>query len=401
MTTAVLHGSLGSFTLADVLTLLSMGRKSGTLSLTSDQRHASVVFVNGSVVYAVSDQEKLRLGAILLRKRKITREQFDAIDSLVRDGHQFGQIALQQGVLNEDQLRDSLKIQVAEVLFDAFVWTAGEFSFAEEIGLPEYAVTITVDLPNLIMEGARRIEEWEHCLQLLPDSSTVYRVVASPRDDKITLTQDEWKLLFMINGQRTLDDLVRDSDEDRLSVYRIVYGLAANQLIEPVRVSSSAPRSTGANPPEDTMRQTAPVFHAEPTLNDGDMGDDTSLLITTDESPLVAQLVITDNESTARRVSLTDTEYLVGRHRDNNIQITDLGISGFHARIFRSADGYAIEDLKSRNGIWINGTRVFHATLRHGDTVRLGATDLKFEVLETRSRESDEKSVEPGLRPAR
>ena len=384
MTIAVLHGSLGSFTLADVLTLLSMGRKSGTLSLTSDQRHASVVFVNGAVVYAVSDQEKLRLSAILLRKRRITREQFDAIDSLVRDGHQFGQIALQQGVLNEDQLRDSLKIQVAEVLFDAFVWTAGEFSFAEEIGLPEYAVTITVDLPNLIMEGARRIEEWEHCLQLLPDSSTVYRVVASPRDDKVTLTQDEWKLLFMINGQRTLDDLVHDSDEDQLSVYRIVYGLAANQLIEPVRVSS-APRPAGANPPEDTMRQTAPVFHAEPTLNDGDMGDDTSLIITSDESPLVAQLVITDNDSTARKVSLTESEYLVGRHRDNNIQITDLGVSGFHARIFRSADGFAIEDLKSRNGIWVNGTRVFHATLRNGDTVRLGATDLTFEVLESRS----------------
>lgn len=379
MTTAVLHGSLGAFKLAEVLTFLSMGRKSGTLSLTSDPRRASVVFVNGAVVYAGSNQEKLRLSAILLRKKKITAEQFEAIDALVRGGQQFGQIALQRGVLTEDQLRDFLKIQVAEVLFDAFVWTTGDFSFSEELELPEYAVTITVDLPNLIMEGARRIEEWEQCLQLLPDSSTVYRVVASPRDDKITLTQDEWKLLFMINGQRTLDDLVRDSDEDQLNVYRVVYGLAANQLIEPV--GSGAASSTRSGPPDDTMRQTAPVFHAEPTVRDGEVGDDTSLLITSDEKRLVAQLVISD-DADARRFSLTDTEYLVGRHRDNNIQITDLGVSGFHARIFRSGDGYAIEDLKSRNGIWINGTRVFHATLRNGDLVRLGATDLKFEVVE-------------------
>ncbi|MGZ8710512.1 MAG: DUF4388 domain-containing protein, partial [Thermoanaerobaculia bacterium] len=362
------------------LTLLSMGRKSGTLSLTSHQRLASVVFVNGAVVYAGSNQEQLRLSAILLRKKKITREQFDAMDALVRDGKQFGQIALQQGVLNEDQLRDFLKIQVADVLFDAFVWTTGEFSFAEELDLPEYAVTITVDLPNLIMEGARRIEEWEHCLQLLPDSSTVYRVVASPRDDKITLTQDEWKLLFMINGQRTLDDLVRDSDEDQLNVYRIVYGLAANQLIEPVR-SGSPQRIGGSGPPDDTMRQTAPVFHTEPTVRDGEVSDDTSLLITSDEKRLMAQLLIA-GEPEARKVSLMDTEYLLGRHRDNNIQINDLGVSGFHARIFRSGDGYAIEDLKSRNGIWINGTRVFHATLRNGDTVRFGATDVKYEVVE-------------------
>lgn len=383
MTNAVLHGSLGSFKLADVLTLLSMGRKSGTLSLTSDQRHTSVVFVNGAVVYAGSNQEKLRLSAILLRKKKITAEQFEAIDALVRSGQQFGQIALQRGVLTEDQLRDFLKIQVAEVLFDAFVWIAGDFSFSEELELPEYAVTITVDLPNLIMEGARRIEEWEQCLQLLPDGSTVYRVVASPRDDKITLTQDEWKLLFMINGQRTLEDLVRDADEDQLSVYRIIYGLAANQLIEPVRSGTQAQLSSRNGPPDDTMRQTAPVFHTEPTVRDGEVGDDTSLLITSDERRLVAQLVLTD-DAEARKFSLTDTEYLVGRHRDNNIQITDLGISGFHARIFRSGDGYAIEDLKSRNGIWINGTRVFHATLRNGDLVRLGATDLKFEVVQGR-----------------
>lgn len=391
MTNAVLHGSLGSFKLADVLTLLSMGRKSGTLTLwsagdlareTSGRRGTSVVFVNGAVVYAGSNQEKLRLSAILLRKKKITPEQFEAIDALVRGGQQFGQIALQRGVLTEDQLRDFLKIQVAEVLFDAFVWTTGEFSFSEELELPEYAVTITVDLPNLIMEGARRIEEWEQCLQLLPDSSTVYRVVASPRDDKITLTQDEWKLLFMINGQRTLDDLVRDSDEDQLNVYRIIYGLAANQLIEPVRSGDASRLASRSGPPDDTMRQTAPVFHAEPTVRDGEVGDDTSLLITSDEKQMVAQLVIADSDTDARKFSLTDTEYLVGRHRDNNIQITDLGVSGFHARIFRSGDGYAIEDLKSRNGIWINGTRVFHATLRNGDLLRLGATDLKFEVIE-------------------
>ena len=66
---------------------------------------------------------------------------------------------------------------------------------------------------------------------------------------------------------------------------------------------------------------------------------------------------------------------------DNQIQISDLGVSGYHARIFRTSEGYSIEDLKSRNGIWINGGRIFHATLRDGDRLRLGATDLQYEVL--------------------
>ena len=42
-----------------------------------------------------------------------------------------------------------------------------------------------------------------------------------------------------------------------------------------------------------------------------------------------------------------------------------------------------IEDLKSRNGVWLNGSRVFHAVLKNGDTVRLGAADYVYEVLFT------------------
>ena len=381
MSEAVLRGSLASFKLADVLTFLSMSRKSGTLVLLSEGRRASIVFVNGTVVYAGSNQEKLRLSALLLRKRKIEREQFEAIDALMaRDAGRFGAIAVQQGVLTDQQLREFLEIQVAEVLYDAFVWTSGEFGFAEQLELPEYAVTITVDLPNLIMEGARRIEEWEHCLQLLPDSSAVYRVVSAPRGDRVTLTADEWRLLFMIDGKRSLDDLVRDAEDDALSVYRVVYGLAANQLIEPVTGGEPpAPRPT-AHPPDDTMRQTAPIFHAEPTVQDEAMPEATSILPASPDG-VAARLVIRDDGATEpRTISLTEAEYLVGRHRDNNIQLTDLGVSGFHARIFRSAEGYAIEDLKSRNGVWINGTRVFHATLQDGDTLRIGATDATYEV---------------------
>ena len=80
-------------------------------------------------------------------------------------------------------------------------------------------------------------------------------------------------------------------------------------------------------------------------------------------------------------IPLTEPEYLVGRHRENNIQLTDPGISGFHARIYRGPDGYVIEDLKSRNGIWLNGARVYVATLTSGDRVHLGQIDLMYEVL--------------------
>jgi Domain of unknown function (DUF4388)/FHA domain len=386
MVDAVLHGSLASFKLPEVLTFLQITRKSGTLTLTHDERVAYVFFDQGSLVYAGSNQEQFRLGAILLRKKRITPEESTRIDELMRrEGGRFGQIAVGQGVLTDAQLQEYLKVQVSEIIYDCFVWDGGTFSFAEELALPNYAVTISIDLSNLIMEGARRIEEWEQCVKLLPDKNVVFRVVSNPSEEKITLKADEWRVLFLINGARTLEDLCHDAQDDPFNVYRVVYGLYANKLIEEVPHDAHA---------DETVRQTGSM----PALQDADAtivetapapAEDTSLLISSEAKlsyhdvvrPTIAQLTITNGDSQGTVVPLTEPEYLVGRHRENAIRFTDLGISGFHARIFRGPEGYAIEDLKSRNGTWVNNTRVFVHVLKDGDKLRLGATDMTYDVL--------------------
>ena len=387
MAQAVLEGHLSSFRLPDVLGFLSSTRQTGTLLVTNGEREASLFFREGALVYASSNQEQMRLGAVLIRKRKITVEQRDRIDAMMRGGGgQFGALAVREAFLSDDQLRDFLKVQVSEIVFDAFLWGDGRFSFSRLTELPSHAVTIAIDLPNLVMEGARRIAEWEQCEQLLPDRSVVFRVVPAPRDEKITLTADEWKILFLINGQRTIDDLCRDADEDRLHVCRVLYGLEANKLIEPAPRMESEDATGEELGGDATMRQGSPRFGAESTVRDQAQNDDTSLLVSSEAHlsysdvvrPTVAQLRF---ETDGRLVPLTEAEYLIGRHRDNAIQLNDLGVSGFHARIYRGAEGYILEDMKSRNGTWVNGARVFHTTLITGDRIHVGQTDLIYEVL--------------------
>jgi hypothetical protein len=390
-----LQGDASAFRFPDVLTFLSTTRQSGTLTLVNGEREAHLFFDDGALVYAASNQEQFRLGGVLLRKKKITRDQRDRIDAMMqREGGQFGQLCVQSGMLSDAELRDALKVQVSEIVYDAFVWEGGTFSFVQETSLPAHAVTIAIDLGNLIMEGARRIEEWEQCLKLLPDQSVIFRVVATPRDEKITLTADEWKILFMINGQRTIKDLCEDSEDDPFQVYRLLYGLRANKLIEVAGERSHDDTGTGQDAVTGTMaadatiRQGSPRFGFESTIQD-EPNDDTSLLIASEERllsyadvvrPTVARLKI-DHEDTV--IPLTESEYLIGRHRENSIQLTDPGVSGFHARIYRGPEGYVIEDLKSRNGTWLNGARVYHATLASGDRVHLGQLDLIYEVLFT------------------
>lgn len=387
-----LSGSLAAFRLPDVLTFLASTRKNGTLTITGSASEATVYFSAGAVVYAASNQESLRLGAVLLRKKHISAAQRDAIDELMQaEGGRFGRLAVEQGLLTEDQLRDFLKVQVSEIVYDCFVWPAGTFTFNDGTTVPPYAVTIAVELSNLIMEGARRIEEWEECARLLPDNAAVFRVVSNPEAEKITLSVDEWKILFLINGKRTFAELSQDADEDLLHVYRVVYGLFANKLIETVTQTPS-PDDTGTSGPADsvldeTMRQQRATFSADSTVRE--VSDDTNLLLSTGAKlsykdvvkPTIAQLTITSGEDVGLMFPLTESEYLIGRQRDNQIPLADLGISGHHVRIYRGPDGYAIEDLKSRNGTWLNGGRTFHALLHSGDQIRIGATELRYEIL--------------------
>jgi hypothetical protein len=391
MSMVALNGSLDAFKLPDVLTFLNSAKKTGMLTVANEGREAYVFCRSGAVVYAASNQEQLRLAALLLRKRHISKQQADVIDELMlKRGGRFGDLAVTQGLLTDGQLDEYLKIQVSEVLYDSFLWKSGTFMFYDGFDLPPDAVTIAVDLTNLIMEGARRIEQWEQCLQLLPNSMAVFRVIPRPESEKITLTADEWKVLFLINGQRSLDDLCRDSTEDTLAVYRVVYGLSANKLIEEVSPATDAGMTLyvpGVSAPDDEER--ADEGDVEDTFIDKGSHDDTNL-VTSSEARLaykdvvrttVGQLAVLTGDLEGTVYLLTDSEYTIGRQVDNTFQIADLGVSGHHARIFRGPDGYVLEDLKSRNGTWLNGTRVYHAVLQSNDQIRIGSTDLKYEVL--------------------
>jgi hypothetical protein len=93
----------------------------------------------------------------------------------------------------------------------------------------------------------------------------------------------------------------------------------------------------------------------------------------------VSRLVMVQGGQDTSFPLVRDT-YTLGRHRNNDIVINDPKVSSFHARIDRSADGFVLVDLKSRNGSFVNGKRITHGVLATGDEVRLGTARLHYKV---------------------
>lgn len=70
--------------------------------------------------------------------------------------------------------------------------------------------------------------------------------------------------------------------------------------------------------------------------------------------------------------------FRIGRHPDNDLQLTDKNISRFHAIIEPRKEGFIIRDLGSRNGTFVNGQRVKEAWLTTGDQLVVGSTRMRF-----------------------
>ena len=71
---------------------------------------------------------------------------------------------------------------------------------------------------------------------------------------------------------------------------------------------------------------------------------------------------------------------MIGRQSDNDVVVSDVGISRQHVRIVRTEEGYHLRDLGSTNGTYVNDTKIAHGTvlLRDGDQIRLGVSKIRL-----------------------
>lgn len=90
------------------------------------------------------------------------------------------------------------------------------------------------------------------------------------------------------------------------------------------------------------------------------------------------KLVLTFQGVLIREFALRDVPLTIGRTEDNDVYIDHPTISGRHARVESTAEGFVLTDLGSRNGSFVNGKQVARAILRPNDWISLGSHVLIF-----------------------
>ena len=233
----LLQGSLKEFSLPNIFQLVKMSAKSGALTIRRRDEWGKVFFSNGLINYAFSQPQTLPLGERLVKSGAVSGRQLKAAlaeQKKADDGARIGTILLQQGALDRATLEAAVREQIQDAAFDFFGWPDGEFEFSADEVAGEEDILVEMNVENVIMEGCRRIDEWELIFEQLGSLERVPHLSYSDRVEErgeFTLTAEEWRVLVHIDGRADINTILRDCGLDRFHGAKVIYSLYSGGLI--------------------------------------------------------------------------------------------------------------------------------------------------------------------------
>jgi hypothetical protein len=257
-----IEGPLRELGIHDVFQLLDLSRKTGTLFVTSELRDndGTVLFRRGRVASATIRSNPHRLGDMLLRSGKVTEgdvARSRAAQTERGDTRRMGEILLEIGAITPKELERQVRLQIEAVVFELMSWREGFFRF-EEGPLPDDGPTmLEISTESLLMEGARRIDEWSRIADRVPSLTAVPHLAPVEGDDapQLDLLPSEWEVLTMIDGTHDLRGIAANLVRSEFDVAKVVYGLVSTGVVVltvPLTVT------------ERMARQRTPAFAARP-----------------------------------------------------------------------------------------------------------------------------------------
>lgn len=233
------RGNLRDFTVTQLLNVINLAGKTGTLVVEGPSETAKVAFRDGKLAYAQIGEEDSRLASILYRANKLTAGQYRAIQQ--RAAHlsdkELGLMLVNAGYATQDEILAYLQQYFTDVIRRLFTWVEGFFHFESEMLPPEDRIHVRMNLENLIIEGSRQLRELEQLQDEIPSLDMALKFTDRPGANlrNLNLSVEEWRVISYVNPRNTLRQIAAATHMNDLDIRRIVYGLLQAGLVELVR----------------------------------------------------------------------------------------------------------------------------------------------------------------------
>jgi len=234
-----IEGPLKELGIHDVFQLLDLSRKTGKLTVTSKIRHnrGSVYFKDGAIVYAEIESNPHLLGKLLVRAGRISESDVERAHELQVKGDErhLGEILVGSGAIGEREMERQVRSQVEEVVFELVSWQEGYFSFDERESLVMPAgATVSISTNSLLMEGARRIDEWSRIERKIAHLGVIPGFApqaAEQPDENLDLLPPEWEVLSAVDSERDVRRIAAVLGHSEFDVAKAIFGLEATGIL--------------------------------------------------------------------------------------------------------------------------------------------------------------------------
>jgi tetratricopeptide (TPR) repeat protein len=239
-----IKGSLKEASLPDVIQLLYLGRRTGCLAVADRQNFGSIYFDAGMISYASIVNRRDRLGDILLRNRRITAEQLrEAIDRQGDDRSlKVGELLVRRGAISREELETYMRLQIEEAVYYLFTWTAGTFHFDAGVEPETEDFLVAINPEYLLLEGARRVDEWSQIEKKLTSFDMIFTVDRShAAATALPLSDAQHRVLPLLDGTRDVQQVIDEAGLPEFVVGKAIYGLITAGIAQRTGTSASLP----------------------------------------------------------------------------------------------------------------------------------------------------------------
>lgn len=238
-----IRGNLREASLADVLQLLAIGQKTGCLSVAGEGSFGTIHFDRGRIVHAGIVNRRDRLGDRLVRSGSVTADDLArvAASTPLNDDRDLADALLAESLVDRETLEPVYRAQVEEAVYHLFGWTHGTFTFEADTRPMQRDTLISVSADSLLLEGARRVDEWTQIAKKIPSLDLIFEADSNKlalREAPLSTVQE--RILPFVDGTLDVNGIIERSGLGEFDVGKAVYGLVTAGYAN--RVGRSAAR---------------------------------------------------------------------------------------------------------------------------------------------------------------
>lgn len=254
-----LKGELRDFSTTQLLNLINLAKKTGTLTIFQAKKtgemeevngkkrerieiggeRAKISFKTGKLIFAAMNGQDGNLVAVLNKAGKLTDEQARIIRERAKNttDKALALLLINANYVSQNDVVSSVQQHILDVVYSLMSWNQEPFRFDDEILPDKDRIQVPVDLENVIIEGSRRIKEIEELNQHLPNLDMALKFPENPKEKfkGIHLSVEEWRVVSFVNPKNSIRQIAKANNMSELEIRRVVYGLEQAGLVELVK----------------------------------------------------------------------------------------------------------------------------------------------------------------------